>query len=180
MIVRGLIWYLESPGGTGTLQTIITFLICWAVGGGVGGAPLDGTRLGRKLRHQSGVLEETASVPCDALRPYRAWGEVVGELWYSWLTVRSLTPDYPLPYYKQWALRCNSESRGISAIRRRATLCIVMWPTNEPDDSMMWRVAEALTVRRNIASDDSTGLTSAFASVDNPQDSFLLTEYQAC
>jgi len=45
---------------------------------------------------------------------------------------------------------------------------------------MMWRVAEALTVRRNITSDDCTGLTSAFASVNNPQDSFLLTKYEEC
>jgi len=45
---------------------------------------------------------------------------------------------------------------------------------------MMYRVAEALTVRRNITSDDCTGLTSEFASVDSPQDSFLLTEYQEC
>ena len=148
------------------------------VGWGMGhpATPLDSTRLGRELRHRSDVLEETVSVPCDALRPCRTWGEVVGELWYSWLTASSLTPDYPLPYYKQ----CNSEFGGISAIRRSATLCVVMWPTNEPDDSMMWRVAEVLTVRWNITSDDCTGLTSAFASVENLQDSFLLTEYREC
>ena len=149
-------------------------------GGGLHATPLDRTRLGSKLRHHGGVLEETVSVPCDALRPYRSWREVVGELWYSWLTASSLTPDYSLPYYKQWALRCNSEFRGISAIRRSATLCVVMWPTNEPDDSMMWRVAETLTVHRNITSDDCTRLTSTFAGVDNPQDGFLLTEYQEC
>ena len=34
MIVRGLIWYLESASGTGTLQTIITFLIFLDKGGG--------------------------------------------------------------------------------------------------------------------------------------------------
>jgi hypothetical protein len=45
---------------------------------------------------------------------------------------------------------------------------------------MMWRVAEALIVRRNISSDDCTGLTSAFDSVDNSHDSLLLTESQEC
>ena len=83
-----------SAGGTGTLQTIITFLIRLPGGGGLLATRLGRTRLGRTLRHHCGALEQTVSVLCDALRPYREWGEVVGELWYSWLTASSLTPDY--------------------------------------------------------------------------------------